>query len=654
MKRIEIFITSLICLTSFNAVAQQQPVSLDVFAQLSSYQELKISPTGEYLAAVVRLSGDDPKSSLVVLDIENLQITAVAEPDGDDFIADVSWATDDRVLGWVGNKNNYREAPGLTGDIVAMDADGKNTEWIFGFRKNPAIYVDPNVQGGDMLSRLKDDEDHILLSNNDSVSVNGSYTEAIRVNIHNGRELRVARAPMRNADLIVDENGDVRMAVAENPDDENAITLFLREEGDWRQIASYYDWEGRMWPLDYDAENNRALVMDNRTTDTDSLFWFYPENGEMELIFSHDVVDVELDNYEFNEKGEIIGVYLEDGYPSYEVLDPNDELNVWFSKVRQKLPGHRVQITSTTREVDQAIIYVESDRLPGMYFHYDVETDALKQLVMRAPHVDPRRMLPQEPIKLTMRDGVEIFGYLTRPAGQKTDLPMVVMPHGGPHGVRDYWGYDPDVQALASRGYAVLQMNFRGSGGYGREFLFSGYKRWGLEMQDDVTDSTLWAIEAGIANRDRVCIYGGSYGGYATLMGVVKEPDLYQCGIPYVAVSDLEIMYTRGDIPERESGIVYLTHALGEDKEDLRARSPINHMDKLKADLFIVHGREDVRVPVEHAYRVRRELQERDIPFEWMEKRKEGHGFFNRENRLELYERMMVFLDKHIGAQAAQ
>jgi acylaminoacyl-peptidase len=226
---------------------------------------------------------------------------------------------------------------------------------------------------------------------------------------------------------------------------------------------------------------------------------------------------------------------------------------------------------------------------------------------------------------------------------------MVVAPHGGPHGVRDYWSFDPYVQMMASRGYAVLQMNFRGSGGYGRSFLYEGYRHWGTTMQDDVTDVTQWAIDAGITSEDRVCIFGGSYGGYAAMMGAVREPDLYQCVIAYVGVYDLELMYKKGDIPTRESGLEYLRQAVGEDKEDLRARSPVHHLDKLKAPVLIVHGGEDFRVDIAHAYKLRKGLEKLDKPYEWLVKPNEAHGFYLPENRLELFERMIAFLDKYIG-----
>jgi dipeptidyl aminopeptidase/acylaminoacyl peptidase len=259
-------------------------------------------------------------------------------------------------------------------------------------------------------------------------------------------------------------------------------------------------------------------------------------------------------------------------------------------------------------------------------------------------------MASAKPFKMVARDGVELHGYLTIPKGSDgKNLPLIVHPHGGPHGPRDFWTFTPDAQVLASRGYAVLQINFRGSGGYGREFLYSGYGEWGATMQDDVTDATLWAIEQGHADAKRICIYGASYGGYAALMGVVKEPDLYQCAIGFVGVYSLPMMFEKGDIPDSRFGQNYLKEALGEDINSLKSRSPAYNVDKIKADVMLVHGGKDERVPIEQAEFLMAQFDKIGKPYEWFVKKREGHGFYKPENRLELYQKQLAFFDKHIG-----
>jgi dipeptidyl aminopeptidase/acylaminoacyl peptidase len=221
--------------------------------------------------------------------------------------------------------------------------------------------------------------------------------------------------------------------------------------------------------------------------------------------------------------------------------------------------------------------------------------------------------------------------------------------HGGPHGPRDVWAFQTETQMLANRGYVVIQPNYRGSGGFGEFFEETGYRKWYGEMQDDITDATMWAIEQGITDEDKVCIYGASYGGYATLAGLTKEPDLYACGFAFVGVYDLELMYKYGDIQERKQGRNVLEDYIGRDEADLKARSPINHVANIKSPLYIAHGKKDIRAHVEHFYALRDRLEQENIPFEQLLVEKEGHGFYKIENRLNYANELLGFLDKHIG-----
>lgn len=257
-------------------------------------------------------------------------------------------------------------------------------------------------------------------------------------------------------------------------------------------------------------------------------------------------------------------------------------------------------------------------------------------------------------VTFTARDGLEIPAYLSVPPGEAKDLPFIVLPHGGPHGPRDYWSWNPEAQFFASHGYAVLQVNFRGSGGLGREFETAGYRKWGREMQDDLTDATLWAVEQGIADPERLCIYGASYGGYAALMGAVREPDLYKCAVGYVGVYDISYMFEEGDYldNDRKASLTIMELFHGTDEADWRARSPVYNVDKIKADLMIVTGKKDRRVPFEHHKRLVKALDEAGKSYETLIENKEAHGFYDVDNRVELYNRMLKFFDRNIGSGA--
>ena len=257
-------------------------------------------------------------------------------------------------------------------------------------------------------------------------------------------------------------------------------------------------------------------------------------------------------------------------------------------------------------------------------------------------------LAPTRPISFQARDGLTLHGLYTATPGNGPK-PLVVMPHGGPHGPYDSWGYDADAQFLASRGYGVLQVNYRGSGGRGREFMESGYREWGGKMQDDIADGVRWAIGQELADPERICTYGASYGGYAAMMQPIRYPELYKCAIGYVGVYDLEVMKKEGDITDSESGRRYLDRALGSDPAQLKAWSPAQNVDKIGIPVFLVQGSVDKRVPMEQFDALRKAFEARGIPVETLVAKDEGHGFYEPRNRAELYRRMEAFLDKYIG-----
>jgi dipeptidyl aminopeptidase/acylaminoacyl peptidase len=258
-----------------------------------------------------------------------------------------------------------------------------------------------------------------------------------------------------------------------------------------------------------------------------------------------------------------------------------------------------------------------------------------------------------EPVSYTSRDGLKIHGYLTLPAGSTgKGLPLVVNPHGGPW-TRDAWGFNPEVQFLASRGFAVLQMNFRGSAGYGRSFLESGFRQWGLAMQDDVSDGARWAIEQGIADPERIAIYGGSYGGYAALSGMTSTPDLYACGISYVGVSNL-FTWIAAIPPYWKPYLEMLYEMVGhpeKDEERFRRTSPFFNADNIVAPLLVAQGANDPRVRKEESDQIVEALRGRGVAVEYLVKENEGHGFSNEENRFEFYRLMEKFLQDHLDGR---
>jgi dipeptidyl aminopeptidase/acylaminoacyl peptidase len=320
-----------------------------------------------------------------------------------------------------------------------------------------------------------------------------------------------------------------------------------------------------------------------------------------------------------------------------------------------KLPGENVRFVSGSTDGDMSIVLAEADADPGTFYLYDRNTKKLTPLLARASWINPEVMASKQPFEFAARDGLSLQGYVSYPPGQESakHLPTVVVVHGGPFGVSDEWDFDPYVQALATHGYAVLQVNYRGSSGRGYDFERAGWKEWGGKMQDDVTDATHWAIAQNIADPQRICIFGGSYGGYAALEGAVKEPDLYKCAIGYVGVYDLTLMFSRGDIPQSTSGENFQKRTLGEDMDVLAQRSPVNQLDHLKARVMLVVGGEDYRVPSVQGSNLHMALLKRHIAHEWMDKPGEMHGFYDEGNLTELYKNMVEFVSSSIGPGVA-
>jgi dipeptidyl aminopeptidase/acylaminoacyl peptidase len=309
-----------------------------------------------------------------------------------------------------------------------------------------------------------------------------------------------------------------------------------------------------------------------------------------------------------------------------------------------------VQFVSGTRDGRFSVALVQADADPGAFYLFDPKAKKLTQLLSRASWINPEQMAIKEPFEFAARDGLKLQGYVSYPPGQENakHLPMVVFVHGGPR-AHDRWEYDSDVQAMATRGYAVLQVNFRGSDGRGYDFARASESEWGGKMQDDVTDATRWAIAQGIADPKRLCIFGGSYGGYAALEGAVKEPDLYKCAIGYVGVYDLNMLFEMGGNQDSSFGSAFLKREFGQDKAALARLSPVNQLDSLKAREMLVVGGKDTTVRSRQGLALHQALLDRHIAHEWMFKPGEGHGFYDEANIAELYTKLVQFLDSNIG-----
>ncbi|HEY9460997.1 MAG TPA: S9 family peptidase [Paralcaligenes sp.] len=490
---------------------------------------------------------------------------------------------------------------------------------------------------------LEDDPDHILISHNQR---NPEVFDVYRANIRTGQLTLVAENPGNIVGWQTDHVGRVRMGIVS---DGLHTTLLYRDDENqaFRPIITT-DFRTTVSPEFFTFDNRRFYALSNRSRDCLALVTIDPVAPDREhVVFSADHVD--LDGAEYSRLRHVLTM------ASYQTDKPQrhffDDLAAQrFKNVSEKLPGYEVILQNSTRDEKKYIVAAYNDRTPGSRYIYDANNNTLDKLADINPDLPESDMACVQPIQYQSRDGLTIHGYLTLPPGRvASGLPCVVNPHGGPW-ARDGWGFNPEVQFLANRGLAVLQMNFRGSTGYGRRFWEASFGEWGLSMQDDITDGVHWLIDSGIADPKRIAIYGGSYGGYATLAGATYTPDLYAAAVDYVGVSNL--LTFMNTIPPYWKPMLEKMHSMvghpEADHERLVATSPALNADKIKVPLLIAQGAHDPRVNKDESDQMVAALQARGVAVEYIVKEDEGHGFHNDENKFEFYERMENFLTQHL------
>ena len=480
---------------------------------------------------------------------------------------------------------------------------------------------------------------------------NPEVFDPYRLNLETGELTQLADNPGNIQGWMTDHEGRLRVATA-IVDGVNTQVLYRDTEEEpftpvlttnFRDVVSF---------MEFTPDNREVYAATNLHRDKTVLVRMNPRTcEELELLYENPRYDISSISYSRKRK-KLLSVYCT-GHkePVRHFFDAEEER--LRARIKAHFPNQRFGIADTDKAERYYLVYVGGDRTRGAYWMYDAETDKADKIAELAPWINPDEMNAMHAVTYTTRDGLEIEAYLSLPDGLTPDtahhLPVVVNPHGGPW-ARDCWGYSSEVQFLCNRGYAVFQMNFRGSTGYGRKFLESSYKQWGLKMQDDITDGVRWLTAEGIADPKRVAIYGGSYGGYATLAGLTFTPDLYACGIDYVGVSNiftfmntippywrpmLEMMYEQVGHPER-------------DHDQLAATSPALHADQIKVPLLIAQGANDPRVNKAESDQMVEALRERGVEVEYMVKDNEGHGFHNQENRFDFYRAMERFLKAHL------
>mgnify|MGYP001611403420 CR=1 FL=1 len=631
-----------------NALSQAQ-----LFSKGDEYSDVKISPTGKYLSAITSVEG---KNVLLVLDTQTKKLlNAIRFPDNAQ-VGDYEWANSERLVLAKEYLKGWQDTPIYYGELMAVNADGSRKAYLFGFesgeqqtgsniKKNTPMRASAFI-----LDPLPDDERYMLVNAipwNDRINLDFELSQDVyRVDLFNGTRKRITGSPIGRARFMTDHQGEVRFVAGE--DNKNITKVFYRKDGNWVNTDKLNLGLADFKPLSFADDKNTIYAAGRSQGETLGVYKINLETGDKTEIIQDENVDPS--NFWINGTNkQLYAVEFENGYPSYAFVDNEDSHAKLLKDLLGALPGHQVRIVSETRDAAKLVVLAFNDRNPGDYYIFDTKTLKLEYLAAAKKWLDPEQMADVKPISFTSRDGKQLHGYLTLPFGKEAkNLPLVVNPHGGPHGIRDWWGFDPQNQYLASQGIAVLQVNFRGSGGYGDQFERAGYQKWGSDIQHDIIDATQYVIDQGFADKERICIVGGSFGGYSALQSAVLAPDMFKCAIGVAGVYDLELMFNEGDVANSRSGTSYLKDVLGQDKAVLKAMSPSENVDKLKANILLVHGGEDDRAPIEQLESLEKGLKAHNYPYQKLVMDNEGHGFYNDEHRAKYYEQMLSFLKTNL------
>jgi dipeptidyl aminopeptidase/acylaminoacyl peptidase len=648
----------LIGMTRASADADRIPIS--DFARLAEYETAKISPDGERIAVVMRRAG---RRMLVTLDLATLELVGHVNFNPPNEVLHFHWVGDDRLLVSLAITLGALDAPVGTGELYGVNADGSQSRLLFGVRAGDTRHGrvrhgEPFQGGHQLLSLLPQDPRNVLITRIRASGRQGLITDVAMLDVFSGRTRLMARAPVRGARFVADTTGSVRFAVGHNAALE--LEMYHRDGSRWERVARMPFASGGLNPVGFDRDNRRVYVIDTRGDargdgrDTHAARLLDMESGEFTEVFQHPQVDFDRVLVAPDEDV-AYGLRYIPGRPRYHLFDEAEPYRGIFQLAKERFPDAYLDLTSITRDGRYAVLRVETDRDPGTLYLVDVERDAIQQMLWSRRWLDPERMAAVEPIEFAARDGTLLSGYLTRPADAPVNAPrpppLVVLPHGGPHFVRDDGRFDDTVQLLAHHGYAVLQVNFRGSGGYGRAFQEAGYGQWHGLVLDDIEDGIRWATAAGHGDADRICAVGFSFGAYAAAMGAVRYPDRYRCVAGVAGVYDLKMLLEEHR-PGQAAGEAFLRAVVGTDGDALAAASPAHQASAIRAPVLLIHGVEDRRAPVEHARRMRAALEavgRSGDTVDYLEVPREGHGFYALENRVRTYERLLAFLARHLG-----
>ncbi len=638
---------------AFAAHAGSAPPGPEAFFQHARMTGASISPDGQTVA-ITMAPGKDSRVRLVALNLKTMKFTALAGFEDSD-VASVHWVNDHRVVFDLDDRQSPVGKLDAAWGLYGVNIDGSQ------FRELVSQYGRPWAElGGEkhplpwntvFLSPIGDQtsEDVYVYKFDEFDRKHVDFRQLQRVDTLHARAVDIDTPPHATG-WVFDAKGELRVVTTSKDDkdttlvrDTAAKTWTAIDTGDTAFFPAYIDQDGTLYGESRGGTDRRAV-------------WTF-DLARLKLADKPFLVSqrYDLDPDYLSVQGKLAGLRYDVDAEVTQWISP--EMEALQAKVDKILPSTVNVLDVATRGDGQfVVIHAFSDRVPGIYFLYNVQQGKLVTLGKTQPDIDPGQMASMDLVHYAARDGLDIPAYLTIPKGaERKNLPLVLMVHGGPWVRGRVWGWDPEVQFLASRGYAVLEPAYRGSTGYGQKLFKAGWKQWGLAMQDDLADGVKWAVAQGIVDPKRVCIAGASYGGYAALMGLANDPGVYRCGVDWIGVTDLDLLFSSDWSDTSEEFKAYgARRMIGDpvaDAEKFKATSPTGNVGKIRAPVLLAYGGKDRRVPIEHGERLRDALKaQTGAKTEWVVYQDEGHGWRSLETNIDFWNRVATFLDANIGA----
>lgn len=623
------------------------------FMRPAAYSSAQISPDGKYLGIIVDRGDQDV---LTILNMSDLSVLKVNQLPDKKSVAGFQWVGDDRVIFTAVRKVGGFAQPFGTGEWFAVDADGGQPRPVIYYGTRDATQQRKAVgnERFSLLDPLVDDPRNVLMEATYPRSSEGVGTELVLVDTISGTRKSLARAPRENCRLTLDEKKEARYALCFDDENEqgqyDTVTELYRrgDDGKWALINKGSS--GQQLQVMGTSKSGEVYALLGDRKAPPAFGTINPADGQFTELFKDPVSEVSR-WISSPSDDTVLAVVTEAGAPRITLVDEEHPDTELYASLAGAFPGQVVDFSSATRDGKQIIVSVYSDKNPGELYLYDRDSGKARFLLKGREWVDTAKSASIRSFSFIARDGLKIHGYLTIPAGSNgKNLPMIVNPHGGPMGPRDDWRYNPEAQLFASRGYATMQVNFRGSGGFGKAFEDKAYGQWHTGIMNDLIDATQWAIKDGVADAGRICIYGGSFGGYSAMMAPAREPDLFRCAVGYVGMYDAQIQIKRSDTGDSSSGMRYLQRAFGNTRAEQDAMSPITYADKITIPVMLAAGARDPRCPPEHTEAMYAALEKAgNKPEDMIIASGEMHGYYKLENRVDLYSKMLAFFGRHIG-----